>query len=138
MTSGRLTRILATVLSPIFWALPSSASASSLFVLDHASPVRATVQLDFTIIIPETLLIGSGPRTAEQLQSSPRDASLNLYGANINAPKRSLNDSFHIVSNAGTLAFGPNPYTSSQRLPRQTAQIGQAEGISVSYLVSMP
>jgi hypothetical protein len=99
-----LKRILATMLMPSLLALPSSASASSRFVIDHASPMRARVQLDFTIVIPETLLIGS----------------------------------VLVVGNSGTLAFSPNPLTSSLQSPRQATRSDQAGNIPVNYLVAMP
>ena len=137
MTSGRLKCFLATVLTSSLLALPSSATASSRFVIDHASPVRARVQLDFTIIIPETLMIGSGLGTAD-VRSSPQDDSLNISGASHNFPKLSSNGSVVIVGNSGTLAFGPDPHTSSLQLPQQATRSDQAENLPVNYLVAMP
>ncbi|MCB1676557.1 MAG: hypothetical protein KDI01_09710, partial [Halioglobus sp.] len=126
-----------TVLTPSLFALPSNAIASSRFGFDHASPMGERVHVDFTIIIPEILLIGAGSGTAED-SSSPHDASLNNSGPSHNGPQPRRSGSVLIVVNSGTLAFGPSPHPSRLQLPRKVSPSDQAGNLPVNYLVAMP
>ena len=119
------------VLMATLVALPSSASASSRFGIDQVSPTRARVQIDFTIVIPETILIGF--RIAEVRDS----ASFNSSGARDDLKLRG-DGSVLIVGNSGTLAFGPGSHASSQRMQRQATQSGLTRNFPVNFLVAIP
>ena len=111
-------------------AFSEAAKAGSRFETTPIASMKASAQLDFTIVIPETIYVGStlevgGKDTPKPLGA--RDAD----GVTPSAP-------YVVLTNGGTLAFAPAGM-SAARSAGMASQGEQGETPPArSYLVAMP
>ena len=109
------------------------ANASSQVVLNQPSPMTANAQIDFTIVIPEILYVGTSARAGSLAggpemppHSSPHASESTETGLPL------------AMSNAGVLIVGPNSQNRADGFQRDAQNGSGPENIPVGYLVAMP
>lgn len=110
--------------------LAETAQAGSRFETSASSGAKAAAHLDFTIVIPEVVYLGSA-RAADE-----KDIPAQLT---MQANDRAKPDGpYRVLTNGGTLAFAQ-----SRVAPMQPPEIGSTSGMSEilpirAYVVAMP
>lgn len=107
-----------------------AAKAGSRFETTPIASTKASAQLDFTIVIPETIYVGSASAAGDKDTPKPF-AGRSLEGVKPGAP-------YVVLTNGGTLAFAPagmgvarSAEVGSQSEPSETPA-------TRAYLVAMP
>lgn len=107
-----------------------AAQAGSRFETSPLPTTKTAVSLDFTIVIPEVVYVGSASAGWVNQQTQPLSGR-GTYGAMPSGP-------YVVQTNAGTLAFAPTPVARADNSPVGTRLgLPNASPIGV-YLVAMP
>ena len=111
-------------------AFSEAAKAGSRFETTPIASTKASAQLDFTIVIPETIYVGS------TLEAGGKDTSKPLAARDADGVSRSA--PYVVLTNGGTLAFAP----AGMGVARSAEMASQGEPSEApstrAYLVAMP
>lgn len=110
--------------------LPASAQASSKFETGPSEQIEATVNLDFTIVIPHIVFLG---RPIEDV-----DGPLTGPALSISAIKEPTKEAFIARSNAGTIVFAAAPERSVQSRDPVESEPKRALSSNRAYVVALP
>ena len=120
----------------------AQADASSRQESDDASGLDGQAQVDFTIVIPEFVSLGSDPGFSGAQQGIAsrfmHPLSSSQQGATIGAAWGDGATNLFVISNAGTLAVSPAASGADSHMASASGMAPAANATPVAYTVAMP